>query len=471
MKLQFKSTLSVLLISFCISAIAQKQGGMTAIYSGVPWYDNHGNVVSAHGANIIKDNGRYYFFGEKHYDDSNAFAGFNCYSSADLYNWKFENVVLPVQKSGKLGPNSVGERVKVLKCPETGEYVMFMHVDSLTYKDQFVGYATSKTINGTYTYQGPVLYKGKPIRKWDMGVFHDTDGSGYIITHSGNLYKLSNNYKSVTEQVVKDMTSGSEAPAIFKKDSVYFWLGSDLTSWEKNDNYYFTATSLKGPWTPRGSFAPKGTLTWNSQTTSVLTISGSKDTTWLFMGDRWSYPKQASSATYIWQPLVVSGYSISLPDYKQSWQINTSTGTWNEVRTAGKTIENTDGKSIKYSGKWIHSSGTDGLNDSRSDVKGASFSVKFSGTQIEWYGTVRPEGGYARVTIKNSKGKIILSSLVDLYCKYPESSLRFISPVLPKGNYMLTVSVTGEHGNWTKKDGTVFGSTGNFVSVDKIIYN
>jgi len=92
---------------------AQKQHGYPAIYSGIPWYDQNGEAVSAHGANIIKDNGKFYLFGEKHYDDNAAFAGFNCYSSADLYNWKFESIALPVQKTGKLGPNRIGERPKV----------------------------------------------------------------------------------------------------------------------------------------------------------------------------------------------------------------------------------------------------------------------------------------------------------------------------------------------------------------------
>ena len=177
---------------------AQQRKYNDALYSGVPWYDDKGNVVSAHGANIIKDNNRYYLFGEAHTDTSNAFVGFNCYSSADLYNWKFESVALPVQHNGKLGPNRVGERPKVMKCPKTGEYVMYMHVDTLGYIDQFIGYAVSKKITGPYSFMGPLLFDGKPIRKWDMGTFQDKDGSGYVLIHGGEIYKLSDDYKSVS---------------------------------------------------------------------------------------------------------------------------------------------------------------------------------------------------------------------------------------------------------------------------------
>ncbi len=101
---------------------------MDAIYSGTPWFDQNGNIVSAHGANIVRGQwANFIFLAKPHTDDSNAFAGFNCYSSKDLYNWKFERIALPVQKSGKLGVNSVGERVKVMKCPKTKEYIMYMH--------------------------------------------------------------------------------------------------------------------------------------------------------------------------------------------------------------------------------------------------------------------------------------------------------------------------------------------------------
>lgn len=380
--------LAILLLSSSV-CFAQRNGSYSAIYSGIPWFDNEGNVVSAHGANIIKDNGRYYLFGEKHSDTSNAFAGFNCYSSNDLYNWKFASLALSVQASGKLGPNRVGERVKVMKCPKTGEYVMYMHVDTLGYIDQFVGYATAKNIMGPYTFKGPLLFDGKPIKKWDMGTFRDHDGSGYVLIHGGEIYKLSDDYKSVLEQVNKSMTSGFESPAIVRKDSMYYLLGSDLTSWERNDNYYFTATSLKGPWTKRGLFVPEGSLTWNSQTTFVLPIEGSKNTTYLFMGDRWSFPKQTSAATYVWQPLTISGTSISIPKYLEAWQINMSTGETILATVGKKAIGNTDKQFISYSGKWQN----DTLSVRSSDEKDASFTIKFKGTQIGFYGLARPNGG------------------------------------------------------------------------------
>ncbi len=451
-------------------ALAQLPGKMDAICSGTPWLDQNGKIVSAHAANIIKDNGKFYLFGEAHTDDSNAFAGFNCYSSKDLYNWKFESIALPIQKSGKLGPNSVGERVKVMKNPKTKEYIMFMHADSITYKNQFVGYATSKKVTGPYEFKGALLFNGKPIKKWDMGTFQDTDGSGYILIHGGEIYKLGDDYKSVVEQVNPNMTTGFESPTMLKKDGLYYLIGSHLTSWERNDNYYYTSNSIKGPWISRGLIAPEGSLTWNSQSTFVLPIVGTKTTTYVFMGDRWSFPKQASSATYVWQPLTISGTSLYMPTYQEAWQINIGTGIATEIKTGDKIVENTD-KRIQYTGNWQHTNNEKLGSESKSDEKNASFSIQFNGQQIALYSYVGIENGYAKMVLSDKKGKIITTSLIDMYSKSPLSTPVFRSPILKKDDYKLTIYVTGERSNWSDKRKSNYGSTGNFVSLDKIIIN
>jgi hypothetical protein len=459
-----RSILSFFLLAGSFNLHAQNKNKYNAIYSGVPWLDNNGNAVSAHGANIIKEKNTYYLFGERHEDGTNAFVGFNCYSSTDLYNWTFENIALPLQANGKLGPDRVGERCKVMKCPATGEFIMFMHADTLGYKDQFTGYATAKKITGPYIFQGPVLFNGKAIKKWDMGTFQDANGSGYVLLHGGDIYKLAADYKSIIEQVNKAFEKGFESPAVFKKDSLYYFLGSDLTGWERNDNYYFTAASLKGPWTKQGFIAPPGTLTWNSQTTFVLPIQGSKETTFMYMGDRWSFPKQNSAATYIWQPLQVDGYKISMPHFKEAWTIDTKTGMVTSAEIKGNEIA-ANSKQITYSGNWQQ----DTLTAKSSAEKNATFSFTVKATQVGIYGLARPDGGYADVSIRNSKGKIIVASSVDMYSKYPATLLKFLSPALKKDTYTVTVTVLGERWWWKEKSGRLSGSKGDVVSVEKIV--
>lgn len=403
------------------------------IYSGIPWFDQNNKEVNAHGACIVKEGNKYYLFGEYHTDTSNAFVGFSCYSSSNLMNWKFERIVLPVQTDGLLGSNRVGERIKVMKCPTTGEYVMFMHSDDLKYNDPHVGYATCKTINGNYEFQGELLHKGKYLKKWDLGTFQDNDGKGYLLTHEGFIYELAPDYKSVNRIVFSEAVHGGEAPAMFKKNGTYFWLFSNKTSWERNDNYYLTAQSIKGPWIKRGLLAPQGSLTWNSQSTFVLPVVNGKDSLYLYMGDRWSYPKQGSAATYVWQPISICGDEISIPKFCESWQIDKSIAGWSVVDTKTKSIKE------KYNverGVWKSDNGIQ-----KSKEKDAVITYSFRGKQIGIKALSGKTSGYARISIKNNENKEIVNTVIDFYSKYEYSSQKFLSPILKNGNYILSVKV------------------------------
>lgn len=454
----------VLLVWLLIGGIGEgiycsAQNMEKVIRNGMPWFDDHGNIVNAHGACIVEEKGRYYLFGEWKSDESNAFPGFSCYSSDDLVNWKFERVVLTVQPDGILGPNRVGERVKVMKCPSTGEFVMFMHADDMGYKDPYIGYATCKTINGEYQLQGPLLYQGKPVQRWDMGTFQDTDGKGYLLIHHGPIYRLSDNYRSIEMEVAHVKGSG-ESPAMFKKDGIYYVLYSNLTSWEKNDNFYFTAPKIEGPWTKQGLFCPEGTLTYNSQSTFVFPLKRGNDTIPMFMGDRWSYPHQASAATYVWMPMQVNGTKLSIPEYWQCWDFNTLKPV--DILRKGKRVSM---KNIKPAVGWTENRGC-----FVSNAKGSVLAVPFRGTHVAVVGKSDCHSGYARVSVLNAKKDTVYSSLVDFYSKYSEKAIRIMTPEMEKGNYTLLVEVTGIKPVWTDKSKTIYGSDNTFVTIDDIYY-
>jgi hypothetical protein len=430
-----------------------------AIHSGAVWFDQNNCEVNAHGACIVKEGNKYYLFGEYKSDTANVFTGFSCYSSTDLMNWKFEKLVLPVQADGLMGPNRVGERVKVMKCPATGEFVMYMHSDNMQYKDPNIAYATCKTINGVYQFQGTLLNQGNPIKKWDMGTFQDTDGKGYLLIHHGFIYELSADYKSVMRLVISQKLGG-ESPAIFKSKGVYYWLSSNLTSWEKNDNMYLTATSIEGPWNFRGPFAPQGSLTWNSQTTFVLPIINKKDTALMFMGDRWSFPKQGSAATYVWQPIKIDTGKIFLPNYIENWKLDVSTTNFQETKLNVKSIL---GNLTTKEGDWLEEN-----HLLKSNKKQASLTFSFNGTKVGLKAYTNNKSGYARITIFDIKQKIILSSIVDFYSNKEMLTQVFISPVLKKSTYTLKIQVVGEHPVWSDKSKKIYGSTDDFVTIKDI---
>lgn len=112
--------------------------------------------------------------------DGSPFQHINCYSSEDLIHWKFENALLSRTASGDLGPNRVVERPKIIYNDQTGDYVMYMHIDDSTYAEAKVGVATSKSVCGDYTYRGSFRPLGYQSR--DMGLFKDDDGTAYLLT-------------------------------------------------------------------------------------------------------------------------------------------------------------------------------------------------------------------------------------------------------------------------------------------------
>ena len=117
---------------------------------------------------------------------------------------------------------------------------------------------------GPYTYRGSFRPLGNLSR--DIGLFQDTDGTGYLLSEDRNnglrIYKLSADYLSVDSAVavLGSAARGSvESPAMVKVNGMYYVFGSHLTGWSLNDNVYATATSLSGPWSAFRNFAAPGT--------------------------------------------------------------------------------------------------------------------------------------------------------------------------------------------------------------------
>jgi hypothetical protein len=293
------------------------------ITPGTVWTDTSGNTIQAHGEGITKVGNTYYWLGEDKTNGS-PFQNIKCYSSSDLKTWQFVGNVLTRQSSGDLGPNRVVERPHVIFNSSTGTYVMYMHIDSSSYSERKAGVATSSSVCGSYTYRGSF----KPLGHDSLDDNLFLDGStGYFMSEDRTntklqIYQLSSDFLSVTS-LVKTLNQ-YEAPAMAKIGGTYYLFGSHLTGWSTNDNQYATATSIAGTWSSFRSFAPSGTNTCNSQTTSILPISGSSTTSYIFLGDRWNSGNLADSR-YVWQPLTINGTTVSMA-CQSSWTIDTASG-------------------------------------------------------------------------------------------------------------------------------------------------
>jgi hypothetical protein len=173
------------------------------------------------------------------------------------------------------------------------------------------------------------------------------------------------------------------------------------------------------------------------------------------MGDRWSFPKQGSAATYVWQPITMTGDSMSIPDFVESWQVDFESAQWSSVELTKKPIRE---KSQTSQGNWEVINGA-----KASDQKGAMATYAFNGRQVGLDAVSNNTSGYAKVIVRNNKKDEVINTIVDFYGKYEYSSLKFLSPLMKKDNYTISIEVMGEHGVWYNKAGDVFGSKGDYV--------
>jgi len=307
------------------------------------WTDDAGRLVQAHGAGIFKVGSTYYMVGE----DKTAgqqYSAVSCYSSQDLTTWHFEGNALSREADGDLGPSRVVERPKVIYNDTTRQYVMYMHVEDPTYQEAKVGVATSPTPCGPYTYRGSFRPLGYQSR--DLGLFKDDDGTGYLLTedreHGLRIDKLSADYLTVESSTA--LVDSFEAPAMVKVDGLYYLFGSHLTGWSSNDNAYATAPSPAGPWTTFKPFAPVGSRTFDSQVSTIVPVTGSRGTTYVFVGDRWK-PERLFDSPPVWLPISIGGGNAKL-DWQDSWSLDVHSGTWSpqnadatyEAEAAGNTL-------------------------------------------------------------------------------------------------------------------------------------
>lgn len=156
------------------------------VVPGATWTaTNTGRHMQAHGAGMIKVGSTYYMIGEDKTNGTN-FQHVNCYSSKNLVEWAYVGPLLSESgSSGDLGPNRIVERPKVIYNSATSKYVLYMHIDDLTYSEAKIGVATSDSVCGSYTYLGSWQPLGFQSR--DIGLFKDSDGSAYLLSEDVSL--------------------------------------------------------------------------------------------------------------------------------------------------------------------------------------------------------------------------------------------------------------------------------------------
>ena len=196
-------------------------------------------------------------------------------------------------------------RPKLLYNSATRKFVLWFkyNIDHV----QHAGVAQSDAIGSKYTFVRAIKPQGN--RSGDLTLYTE-NGVGYLVS-SGllgspgtnmNIYRLTPDYLNV-ESTVAAIPWNREAPALFKRNDVYFLITSGRSGWKANQQMYRTATRLAGPWSePKPIGNANG---YGGQTTYVQEVAGRQATSWLWMADEWKQPLGGSftTSTHKWLPL------------------------------------------------------------------------------------------------------------------------------------------------------------------------
>ncbi|MDQ0948787.1 hypothetical protein QFZ24_002710 [Streptomyces phaeochromogenes] len=320
-----------LALAGALATAGPAQAAPQTVTNGTQFTDTSGNPLHAHGGGVIKVGSYYYWFGENRNSD-NTFRYVDAYRSTDLKNWEFRNHVLTEASDPELATANI-ERPKVMYNASTGKFVMWMHKENgVDYGEARAAVAVSDTVDGNYTWQGSFRPLGTHMSR-DITVFVDTDGAGYMISaarenYDLQIYRLTADYTGIASLVADPWHGGHrEAPALFKRNGVYFMLTSGATGWNPNQQQYATATSIAGPWTAMTNVGDS--TTYGSQTAYVLPVQGSSGTSYLYMGDRWgnSFGGTVNDSRYVWLPLTFPSSTTMSMSWSPEVTVDTTAGT------------------------------------------------------------------------------------------------------------------------------------------------
>jgi len=287
-------------------------------------FDTAGNAIDAHDGKIAFFDGLYYLYGTSYdcgykWGTANApFCGFKSYSSTDLVHFEDRGALFDASTATwqtRCNGSTYGcYRPHVVFNASTKKYVLWINV-----YDNQVGYRvfTSSSPAGPFTEAAePTLAVNATapvagLNNGDHDVFVDDDGVAYVAITDWRMggaiaiERLDASYLSGTGNVVRTITPGStEAPALFKRNGVYYLTYSDPNCGYCSDiagTSYRTAASPLGPWSTGKSISANSCT---GQPSFVATIALSTGTGFLYGSDRWNNAaKNEALANFFWAPL------------------------------------------------------------------------------------------------------------------------------------------------------------------------
>ncbi len=294
------------------------------LINGEIWKDADGNVIHAHGGHILYWQGIYYWYGENR--TGNRYV--SVYASQDLMNWEFRRDVLTTSTKSKEhrirtdqalvtaeGKKINIERPKVVYNKKIKKFVMWMHVENgVDYSLAACGIAISDTPDGEFVYLGAFNPFGYMSR--DCTLFVDDDDTAYFISASRDnadlhMYRLTDDYLNV-DKLVNKLWQGEyrEAPAVVKRDGIYYMFSSYCTGWAPNQCKYATAKEMEGAWSTLNEIGDE--TTYRTQPAFILTVADTGNI--YYFSDRWN-GQNYDDSRYVVLPLTFGGDKYPILEY------------------------------------------------------------------------------------------------------------------------------------------------------------
>ena len=314
----------------------------------INWYDTDGKIINASDGGIIFADGKYHWYGMAFRPlpflsgpngGQMTDVGVVMYESSDLYNWKYEGVILEVSTDpeSELYAPMRFERPKIIYNEKTKQFVLWCHYVKYpgNHGDGFgeadLGLAVCDTVNGKYKWLGysrPIDSDGL-VR--DMTIYKDFDGSAYLIydrhikgqREDRCLYvvKLSDDYLSFTDTYKRiDTARLREAPAVSYRDGYYYIVTSGLTGWNTNQAKAFRTKHLLDIWEDIGDPCVDDVThtTFNTQSTNAFTVKETGEQ--IIMLERHNTSNFLESS-YVWLPIRFNDDNTISLHYQKEWKI------------------------------------------------------------------------------------------------------------------------------------------------------
>jgi len=208
--------------------------------------------VDAHGGQIVRHEGKFYWYGEAKkglsadgwpvgVEQGWTNPGVTCYWSDDMVQWHNAGLVF-ANTSVALGADEPGpyviERPKVLYNARTNLFVLWMHLDSFKYTYRYAGVATSASPTGPFEWKWALHPNG--FESFDLNLFQEPGSSTAYFMRDTNghqltkLSRLDDDYTNVVEPVVSELPGPCEGMALWKDEGDYYMVCSYATWYYPN---------------------------------------------------------------------------------------------------------------------------------------------------------------------------------------------------------------------------------------------